>query len=204
MKRRFSRFGSSNVSSVEEVDAAMLASSSTWTVHSAAFKLPFAAASTIWCAMRSALSILTWRPWRGDRHRLTQLPSDSGPKIDAALGPPLRVVGNARLEPAVLGRTPIADFIVASRAAIGLIVARHGFSFARSARLSGATSNDRQQAERRALEGFGGRSRLATNKSGLPRPAVSALSRVRATDSELYIHDGHVVCNRKWSQNWAI
>ena len=62
MKRRFSRFGSSKVSSVEALDAAMLASSSSRTASTAAFKSPFAAVSTIWSAMTSALHILTGRP----------------------------------------------------------------------------------------------------------------------------------------------
>jgi AAA ATPase domain/Adenylate and Guanylate cyclase catalytic domain len=47
MKRRFSRFGSSKVSSYEEFDAAMFASSSRRTASCTALRLPFAAVSTI-------------------------------------------------------------------------------------------------------------------------------------------------------------
>src|SRR5208337_4327054 len=69
----------------------------------------------------------------GDRHRLAQLLSDPRPKVDAALGPPLRIARDARLEPAVLGRAPIADFIVGSRPPdIRFVVPRHDLSIART------------------------------------------------------------------------
>ena len=56
----------------------------------------------------------------GDRHRLAQLLRNPGPKVDAALGPSFRIARLPGLKTAVLGRPLIADFIVASRAAVGL------------------------------------------------------------------------------------
>src|SRR5271166_2120852 len=69
----------------------------------------------------------------GDRYRLAQLLIDPGPQVHAALGPPLRIARDASLELAVLGRTPIADFIVGTRpSAIPFVFARHDLSIART------------------------------------------------------------------------
>jgi hypothetical protein len=104
MKRRFSRFGSSKVSPIEEFDAAMFASSSRRTASCTAFQIAFRRRVDDLERDKIDFAHFYRTTIAGERHRLSQLLSDPRPKVDAALGPSFWI---ARLsESAVIRRSP--------------------------------------------------------------------------------------------------